>query len=216
MFCRAVNGNTPAEQAQAWRREAQIRALEKFRASEKELRTRITVIIKALEKGWEYASAYEQVLAGKKEDPFDERARKLMDEKRREKEADDRKSFKTKGEKSNKSRQRSHPYSSSQTTYSVQPQQWSEQSAGQFAQFLYAPQWGYPPQWYPQQSFLASHVGAGIQPPPPPPLQTPSGKQSSAQPRPSAVVAAETPKKEFHCFACGKPGHSAKYCLENK
>ena len=103
-----------------------------------------------------------------------------MDEKRREKEVDDPKSFKTKGEKSDKSRQRSHPYSSSQTMYSVQqPQPWSEQSAGQFAQFSYAPQWGYPPQWYPQQSFSASHVGAGIQPPPPPPLQTPSGKQPS-------------------------------------
>ena len=103
-----------------------------------------------------------------------------MDEKRREKEVDDPKSFKTKGEKSDKSRQRSHPYSSSQTMYSVQqPQPWSEQSAGQFVQFSYAPQWGYPPQWYAPQSFSASHVGAGIQPPPPPPLQTPSGKQPS-------------------------------------
>ena len=109
------------------RRHRPLRALEKCRAAEKELRTRITVIIKALEKGWEYASAYEQVMAVKKEDPFGERAKKLMDEKRKEKEADDQRSFMIKGEKSNKSRQRSNPYPQSQAAYSTQ-------SAGQFAQ----------------------------------------------------------------------------------
>ena len=64
-----------------------MRAIDSSRAAEKELRTRIKVIFKALTKGWEYASAYEQAMTGVKEDPWDEKAKKLLEERRKDKES---------------------------------------------------------------------------------------------------------------------------------
>ena len=68
-------------------REGQLKALEKARTAEKSLRNRIRVVIKALQHGWDFASAYEKVQNGAVEDPLEERARKMVEEEKRKKEA---------------------------------------------------------------------------------------------------------------------------------
>ena len=68
-------------------REGQLKALEKARAVEKSLRNRIRVLIKALQHGWEFAIAYEKVQSGAAEDPLEEKARKMVEEEKRKKEA---------------------------------------------------------------------------------------------------------------------------------
>ena len=64
-----------------------MKALQKARAAEKSLRNRIQVVIKALQHGWEFAAAYEKVQNGATEDPLEEKARKLVEEEKRKKDA---------------------------------------------------------------------------------------------------------------------------------
>ena len=197
---RATNGESAAAQAQDQRREAQLRALEKSRAAEKELCTRITVIIKAIQKGWEYASAYEQVMAGKKEDPFDEKARKLMEDRRKDKEREEWKSLKVKGDYSETYRQRPHPYDQSHKTHSWKPQGWSEQQSGFPPNPYFGPQWAFPSMGYNTQSqTMSQDIGFSSQAWP---SKSPSWAGADAQPN------------ELNCFACGNPGHLAKYCID--
>ena len=84
---RAPEGEGPAADAAKKLRQGQMKALQKARAAEKSLRNRIQVVIKALQHGWEFAAAYEKVQNGATEDPLEEKARKLVEEEKRKKDA---------------------------------------------------------------------------------------------------------------------------------
>ena len=221
LYCSETSGDTAAAVAQARRRGLQLKALEKSRAAEKELRIRIKVIFKAIAKGWDYASAYEQVLSGEKEDPWDEKARKLLDERRKEKEQHEKKTNRFKAEKESKFKQRSGPYvpknkfpgsqgywASQQLPYPAQAAIYPSQQVGYPSQ-----QWANPYSWYGSQGAATAVPATAMSAPPPPPPQPPQPSPYPARALGTSTRASSR-KEAFFCFVCGQEGHAAKFCPE--